>query len=67
METELLNIRIPPDDMAELKKHADSLGLCPLMLGRFFIAASIRAVNDAGRASLPVNFQIVEPTTKTKK
>ena len=69
MQTDILHIRVPVEEMAELRKLADSVDLNPTVLGRFFVRAALRAAKaNPQRLTLPVNFQIVEePPTKPKK
>jgi hypothetical protein len=69
MQTKLLNIRLPVEELDEMRKLSDSVGLNPTILGKFFVQAALRTFKDGPqRLTLPVNFQIVEePPTKPRK
>ena len=59
MQTKQLNIRLTPEESAELKALADGCEVTPAALGGFFMRAALRASKNQ-RLKLPLDFEIVE-------
>ena len=68
MTTEQIRIRLTTEEMAQLKKLAQSVGLSPPAVMTVVASAGLKACVEAGnRLPLPMKFEIVEgPNLVTK-